>query len=237
MLTVARRRPSASLAWATWTSRWVSTPTVTRGRCSCAMVVMPSPFCDQAVDGTRRRAGGQHCNGSGATGSYQVTVARWRCPWRPQREPTGLATRHKASGTTGQTLATTTTARSLQWNKAILRTRKTSPGPVGVGTTYRQVRTVPSTSEEGFEVTGFEPPRRLEVHGDIGPFAATIGYLLAPMGDSTQLTNAVDLAPSSGALRLLAPLAAFRVKAAVAANLDTLTRILETGRPTAVGRG
>ena len=40
-----------------------------------------------------------------------------------------------------------------------------------------------------------------------------------------------------GALRLLAPLAAFRVKAAVAANLDTLTRILETGRPTAVGRG
>src|SRR6266545_658822 len=116
MLTVARRRPSASLAWATWTSRWVSTPRVTRGRCSCAMVVMPSPFCDQAVDGTRRRAGGQHCNGSGATGSYQVTVARWRCPWRPQRESTGLATRHKASGTTGQTLATTTTARSLQWN-------------------------------------------------------------------------------------------------------------------------
>src|SRR5512133_2846045 len=117
MLTVARRRPSASLAWARWTSRWVSTPTVTRGRCSCAMVVMPPPFCDQAVDGTRRRAGGQHCNGSGATGSYQVTVARWRCPWRPQRESTGLATRHKASGTTGQTLATTTTARSLQWNK------------------------------------------------------------------------------------------------------------------------
>src|SRR6266508_1687732 len=117
MLTVARRRPSASLAWATWTSRWVSTPTVTRGRCSCAMVVMPSPFCDQAVDGTRRRAGGQHCNGSGATGSYQVTVARWRCQYQPQRESTGLATRHKASGTTGQTLATTTTARSLQWNK------------------------------------------------------------------------------------------------------------------------
>ena len=101
-----------------------------------------------------------------------------------------------------------------KWNKAILRTRKTSPGPVGVGTTYRQVRTVPSTSEEGFDMTGFEPPRRLEVHGDIGPFAATIGYVLAPMGDSTQLTNAVDLAPSSGALRLLAPLAAFRVKAA-----------------------
>jgi hypothetical protein len=123
------------------------------------------------------------------------------------------------------------------WNYAIEQTRKTSPGPAGVGTTYRQIRTIPRTSEEGFQVTGFEPTRRLEIHGDIGPFTATIGYLLTPMGDSTQLTNAVDLVPSSGALRLLAPLAATRVKAAVAANLDTLTRILETGQPTANSAG
>jgi uncharacterized protein YndB with AHSA1/START domain len=35
-----------------------------------------------------------------------------------------------------------------RWNKAILRTRKTSPGPVGVGTTYRQVRTVPARARK-----------------------------------------------------------------------------------------
>ena len=63
------------------------------------------------------RAGGQHCNGSGSTGSYQVTVARLVAPVAPQRESTGLARGHQASGTTGQTLATTTTATSLQWNK------------------------------------------------------------------------------------------------------------------------
>jgi hypothetical protein len=39
----------------------------------------------------------------------------------------------------------------------------------------------------------------------------------------------VDLKPSSGVLRLLAPLAASRVKASVAANLDTLKQVLETG--------
>jgi hypothetical protein len=33
-------------------------------------------------------------------------------------------------------------------------------------------------------------------------------------------------------LRLLAPLAASRVKASVAANLDTLKQVLETGQPT-----
>jgi uncharacterized protein YndB with AHSA1/START domain len=116
-----------------------------------------------------------------------------------------------------------------RWNYAILETRKLSPGPVGVGTAYRQIRSIPRRSEEGFEVTAFEPAGRLEIHGDIGPFTATIGYQLAPTGDGTRLTNAVDLEPSSGALRLLAPLATSRVKTAVAANLDTLKQILETG--------
>jgi Polyketide cyclase / dehydrase and lipid transport len=113
------------------------------------------------------------------------------------------------------------------WNYAILETRKTSPGPVGVGTTYRQLRSIPHRSEEGFEVTVFEPTSRLEVHGEIGPFTATIGYLLAPVGDGTRLVNLVDLEPASGAVRLLAPLATSKVKAAVAANLNALKQTLE----------
>lgn len=115
------------------------------------------------------------------------------------------------------------------WNYAILQTSKTSPGPVGVGTTYRQIRSLPGRSEEGFEVTVFEPTSRLEIHGEIGPFTATISYLLVPIGDATCLTNTVDLQPASGALRLLAPLAASRVKTAVAANLDALRQLLERG--------
>jgi carbon monoxide dehydrogenase subunit G len=121
------------------------------------------------------------------------------------------------------------------WNYAIVATKKTSPGPVGVGTTYRQLRSIPARSEEGFEVTAFEPTTRLEVHGDIGPFTATISYLLAPSGDGTQLTNVIDLESASGAVRLLAPLAASRVKAAVAANLNTLKRMLEAERQGAPG--
>jgi carbon monoxide dehydrogenase subunit G len=117
------------------------------------------------------------------------------------------------------------------WNYAIVETKKTSPGPVGVGTTYRQLRSIPSRSEEGFQVTVFEPSSRLAVHGDIGPFTATISYLLAPTDDGTRLTNVVDLESASGPLRLLAPLATSRVKTAVAANLDTLKQLLETRSP------
>jgi hypothetical protein len=82
-----------------------------------------------------------------------------------------------------------------------------------------------SRSEERFEVTAFEPPRRLEVRGQIGPFRARIGYLLEPTGSGTRLRNAVDLG-SSGPLTQLAPLVTSRVKHAVAANLDTLKQLL-----------
>jgi len=58
------------------------------------------------------------------------------------------------------------------WNHAIQSTTKTSPGPVGVGSTYRQIRSEPNEIEEGFEVTVFEPTRRLAIDGEIGPFHA-----------------------------------------------------------------
>jgi len=85
------------------------------------------------------------------------------------------------------------------WNSAIVETRKVSPGPVGVGTTYRQTRSVPRRSEEAFEVTVFEPASRLEVQGELGPFRARVRYALEPAGSGTRLTNAVDLG-SSGLL-------------------------------------
>jgi uncharacterized protein YndB with AHSA1/START domain len=119
-----------------------------------------------------------------------------------------------------------------RWNYAISETRKTSTGPVGVGSRYRQTRTLPTRSEETFEVTEFEPDRRLSIRGDLGPFHGDVSYLLAPAASGTALTNTMNLRPS-GPLRLIAPLAAYRVRAAVATNLDTLRQILETsGQPT-----
>lgn len=113
-----------------------------------------------------------------------------------------------------------------KWNYAIVETKKVSPGPVGVGTAYRQTRSVPRSSEEGFQVTVFEPASRLEVQGKIGPFRARLSYVLEPTGGGTRLTNAVELR-SSGVLTLAGSLATSRVKHAVAANLDTLKQILE----------
>lgn len=114
-----------------------------------------------------------------------------------------------------------------RWNYAISETRKLSAGAAGVGSRYLQVRSVPRPSEETFEVTEFEPDRRLTLHGGFGPLSGQATYELQPTAEGTRLTNTMDLEPSTAALRVVAPLAAPRVKAAVAANLRTLKGILE----------
>jgi carbon monoxide dehydrogenase subunit G len=113
-----------------------------------------------------------------------------------------------------------------RWNHAIVDTRKTSEGPVRIGTTYRQVRSVPTRSEESLEVTELEPDRRFAVHGGLGPFVATLTYEFEDVGGLTRLTNSADL-EASGIMKLAAPIASGRIREAVAANLGVLKQLLE----------
>jgi hypothetical protein len=113
-----------------------------------------------------------------------------------------------------------------KWNYAIVETRKASEGPVAVGTTYRQVRSLPTRSEETLRVTEFEPDRRFAFEGDLGPFKGTLTYELEGIGGRTRLTNNADLQPL-GIAKLAAPVAAGRVRGAVAENLEALRQLLE----------
>lgn len=113
------------------------------------------------------------------------------------------------------------------WNHAIMETRKMSTGAVAIGTTYRQTRSLPTRTEETFTVTAHEPVKRLAVAGNIGPFRARISYELAPTVNGAELTNTVDLKPSSHLLRLAVPIVVPKIKEAVAGNLDALKSILE----------
>lgn len=114
-----------------------------------------------------------------------------------------------------------------KWNDAIVETHKTSEGPVGVGTTYRQVRSVPTRSEETFEVVVFEPGRRLAIRGGLGPLEGELTYDLEPVRGGTRVTNEADL-QARGAAKLLAPIATGRIRDAVATNLRKLKGLLET---------
>ncbi len=113
-----------------------------------------------------------------------------------------------------------------RWNYAIVETRKVSQGPVGVGTIYQQVRSVPSRSEEHFEVTAHNPPRHLEIQGQLGPFPSRLSYALDAVPAGTRVTNSVKL-DLRGPSRVLGPVAVPRVRDAVAANLRELKELLE----------
>jgi uncharacterized protein YndB with AHSA1/START domain len=113
-----------------------------------------------------------------------------------------------------------------RWNHAIAETRRVTGTPVGVGSRYVQTRTVPTRTEETFEVIGFEPDRSLAVRGSFGRFPADIAYVLEPVDAGTRLVNDVELTPG-GLLSAVAPLVRSRVKAAVAANLEELKHVLE----------
>ena len=113
-----------------------------------------------------------------------------------------------------------------KWNYAIVETRKISEGPVGVGTTYHQVRSVPSRSEERLEITTYDPPRQLEIRGQLGPFRSRLFYALDTIPEGTRVTNTVEV-ELRGPGRLLGRLAEPRVREAVAANLRKLKELLE----------
>ena len=113
-----------------------------------------------------------------------------------------------------------------RWNYAISETRQLTGGQVDVGTRFRQVRTLPSRSEEEFEVVEFEPYRRLAVDGDLALFHGRVTYVLDDSDGATTLTNSMDLR-ASGPANLVAKLATRNVKTAVAANLGVLKQLLE----------
>jgi uncharacterized protein YndB with AHSA1/START domain len=113
-----------------------------------------------------------------------------------------------------------------KWNYAIVETHKTSQGPIGVGTIYQQVRSVPSRSEEQFELTAYNPPRRLAIRGQLGPFPSRLSYALDAIAEGTRVTNSVEL-DLRGPGRLLGRVAVPRVRDAVAANLRKLKELLE----------
>jgi len=113
-----------------------------------------------------------------------------------------------------------------EWNWAITETRKITPGPLAIGTRYRQTRSVPQPSTEALEITGLEPNQLIEIQGTLARFSAQLSYHLRETRGGTELTNTVHLEPQHS-LRLIAPVLAGRIKRAVGDNLNELRSRLE----------
>ncbi|MFI7448528.1 SRPBCC family protein [Nonomuraea sp. NPDC049714] len=113
-----------------------------------------------------------------------------------------------------------------RWNYAIAETRKISPGPPAHGSTYLQTRTLPRPMQETLEISRYEPDRLLAVTGGFGDLEGTSTYTLESNGETTRLTNEIELV-GRGLLRAFSALATATVKRAVAENLTVLKHLLE----------
>jgi uncharacterized membrane protein len=113
-----------------------------------------------------------------------------------------------------------------KWNYYVLEVRQLSKNPIGVGTTYHQIR---KTDEQDFRIIEFEPNHTVAVK--TLPQASPSferKFTLYAEGDTTRLRDEWKL--DMGRPAIFERLARGRVKSAVAENLAKLEELLEEGR-------
>jgi uncharacterized membrane protein len=113
-----------------------------------------------------------------------------------------------------------------KWNYYVLEVRQLSESPIGVGTTYHQVR---KSDQQDFRIIEFEPNHTVAVKTlpQSSP-SFERKFTLYEEGDTTHLRDEWKL--DTGRPAVLERLARGRVKAAVAENLAKLKELLEEGR-------
>jgi uncharacterized membrane protein len=113
-----------------------------------------------------------------------------------------------------------------KWNYYVLEVRQLSDNPIGVGTTYHQVR---KSDEQDFRIIEFEANNTVAVKTlpQSSPSFERM-FTLYEEGDTTRLGD--DWKLDTGSPTILERLARRRVKSAVAENLTKLKELLEEGR-------
>ena len=113
-----------------------------------------------------------------------------------------------------------------KWNYYVLEVRQLSENPIGVGTTYHQIR---KTDEQDFRIIEFEPNHTVAVKTlpQSSP-DLEMRFTLYEEGGTTRIRDEWKL--DTGSPTILERLVRRRVKSAVAENLAKLKELLEEGR-------
>ena len=115
-----------------------------------------------------------------------------------------------------------------KWNYFVTEVRMTSEGPLGVGTTFHQVR---KADAQDLRVVSYEPHQSITIE-TIPPSKPELSRTIVfrEQNGSTLLVDHWKL--DTGHPQLLQSLGAARVKSAVRENLRRLKELLELGRTT-----
>lgn len=112
-----------------------------------------------------------------------------------------------------------------KWNYYVTDVRKTSAGPLAVGTTFHQTR---KSDAQDLRIVALEPNRFVNIE-TIPPSKPEVHRTIEFHDEDGMTVIADHWELDTGHPRLLQKLAARRVKSAVRENLNELKELLETG--------
>jgi len=116
------------------------------------------------------------------------------------------------------------------WQSGLVEVRRTTEGPIGVGTKHTLVRMfMRRRMEADNEYVAYEPNRR------IGPMRAEASYLFEAVAEGTRVTSTIEM-DTSGFLSLAEPLIAAGLRREIKAAIPVLKDLLENQRVATVPR-
>ena len=116
---------------------------------------------------------------------------------------------------------------NLKWDSVALEVKKTSEGPIGVGTTWRiGQKALGNRLEIEAEFTEYEPNRKTTLKIISGPFPGAVRRTYEPVEGGTRVSHVFDGEPA-GFFKLAEPLFMSMMKRGVENDLATLKDLME----------
>jgi uncharacterized protein YndB with AHSA1/START domain len=115
-----------------------------------------------------------------------------------------------------------------QWQSALLEVRRTTQGPLGIGTQFMSVRKFMGQKMEAtVEFVTYEPNRQITFKSISGPSPFEQSFLFESTAEGTRLTSILEL-QTGGLMGLADPLVSAGVKRAMDASFGDLKDLLES---------
>lgn len=114
-----------------------------------------------------------------------------------------------------------------RWDPDIVELTQTSPGPIAVGTTGREVRVAGGRRfVTDFRIAQFEPPQAFAHLSTAGAMGEDVAYAIEPNGSGSIIRIHLHIYPKTLLLRLLAPLIRPQIEKNYRANSARFERML-----------
>ena len=118
---------------------------------------------------------------------------------------------------------------ATQWMSELVECKRTSEGPVGMGTTFSAVATpLGRRVESTQEVAEYEPNRKYAIRSISGPATSEDAYTFESVAGGTKITRVAE-AEMKGLFRLTEPLAVRMMGRQFETNFANLKDLMEAG--------